>query len=91
MNIPKEFALGQNYPNPFNPATTISFALPSPARVKITVFDLLGAKVADLVDADYEAGYHNIRFDAQKNASGIYFYQISAGRFTAVKKMMVLK
>lgn len=90
-DIPREFALAQNYPNPFNPATTIQFALPSPARVKIAVFNVLGAKVADLVDADYEAGYHNVTFDAQNHSSGIYFYQIAAGKFSAVKKMMLLK
>lgn len=89
--IPKEFALAQNYPNPFNPATTIKFALPSPARVKIAVYNVLGAKVADLVDADFDAGYHTAIFDAQNYSSGIYFYQIVAGKFSAVKKMMLLK
>jgi hypothetical protein len=90
-DVPREFSLSQNYPNPFNPVTTIKFALPTATRVTLTVYDLLGAKVADVVDGEYEAGYHNVLFDAGKIASGVYFYRISAGGFTAVKKLMILK
>ena len=59
--------------------------------MKIAVYNVLGAKVADLVDAEYDAGYHTAIFDAQKYCSGMYFYQIVAGKFSAVKKMMLLK
>jgi hypothetical protein len=89
--IPKVYSLAQNYPNPFNPTTKIDFALPKPGLVKLVVYDLLGAEVATLVDENLQAGYHNVSFNAGNFASGVYFYKITAGDFTNVKKMLLVK
>lgn len=90
-NIPKTFALEQNYPNPFNPATSIKYQLPSPERVSIKIFDILGKEVATLVNEDMEPGYYEVRYDASNLASGLYFYRIEAGSFTDTKKMILVK
>ncbi len=94
--LPTVFALGQNYPNPFNPTTDINFALPVPANVEVSVFNLLGQKVTTLVNGDMPAGNHTITWDGTTESgsavsSGIYFYRITAGSFTETKKMMMLK
>ena len=89
--VPQTYALEQNYPNPFNPLTHIKYALPHAGNVTLTVFDILGRKVATLVDARQEAGYHVVRFDAAQFSSGVYFYQIQAGKFVQIKKMILLK
>ncbi len=88
--LPKHFALGQNYPNPFNPTTVIPYALPHAAHVRLTVYDLLGRKVATLVDKMQQAGRYRIRWDASKVSSGVYFYLIRAGKFSRVRKMILL-
>jgi len=87
---PKEYRLS-NYPNPFNPTTTIQFALPKPGNVKLVVYDLLGKEVTTLVNGHMEIGTHKIIFNAENLASGIYFYRLEAGYFTAVKKMLIVK
>lgn len=92
--IPERYVLTQNYPNPFNPATTIRYGLPKPSQVKIEVFNLLGERVAVLLDERKPAGYHVITFDAARQgaiASGMYFYRIQAGEFTDQKKMILIK
>jgi hypothetical protein len=89
--IPKKFALEQNYPNPFNPTTKIKFALPEEEEVKIKIYDIVGKVVKVLVDRYMKAGYHEIEFNAQNIASGVYFYRIEAGDFVDVKKMIFLK
>ncbi|MCX6640689.1 MAG: C25 family cysteine peptidase [bacterium] len=91
VTLPDAYSLGQNYPNPFNPLTTISFALPQSSQVTLTVFDLQGRSVAELVNGKREAGIHEVSFDASKLASGMYFYRIQAGDFTAIQKMVLLK
>ncbi|MFA6457228.1 MAG: T9SS type A sorting domain-containing protein, partial [Bacteroidota bacterium] len=88
---PKVFALDQNYPNPFNPTTNISFAVPVRSNVKLTVFNVVGQEVATLVNETMETGNHVVPFNASTLASGVYFYKLSAGSFTSVKKMMLLK
>lgn len=88
---PSEFVLEQNYPNPFNPTTTIRYGLPKDTKVRITVSDLLGRVVAEIVNKEQAAGYHEIQFDASKLASGTYIYKLEAERNLIVKKMLLLK
>ena len=89
--IPAEFSLSQNYPNPFNPVTKISFSIPDNSYTKLTVYDISGKQVAELVNNELEAGIYNIDFDASQLASGTYFYRLETGSFTDVKKMVVVK
>jgi Leucine-rich repeat (LRR) protein len=89
--LPTEFALHQNYPNPFNPSTTIKFSLPEQSKVVINIYNLLGEKVTELVNSDYNAGYHQIQFNAKGLASGIFFYSIEANIFRDIKKMILLR
>ncbi len=89
--LPTQFALLQNYPNPFNPSTQISFSLPEVSDVTLVVFDALGRNVGTLVKGTMAAGTHNVNFDAANLSNGIYFYQLKAGEFSAVRKMMLLK
>ncbi|MFZ0455920.1 MAG: T9SS type A sorting domain-containing protein [Ignavibacteriaceae bacterium] len=88
---PKTYMLSQNFPNPFNPSTTIKYALPENEKVTIEIYDLLGRKVAELVNGEVEAGYHEVKFNAGNLASGIYFYRLSAGSFNQVNKMLLMK
>jgi hypothetical protein len=88
---PEAFALRQCYPNPFNPVTTIEYELPSRQDVVIRVFNLLGQEVATLHEGTREAGVHRTRFDASPLASGIYFYRIQAGPYSAVMKMALVR
>lgn len=85
------FELSQNYPNPFNPSTNINFTLPIASDVQLTVFNLLGQKVATLVSERRAAGNHTVRFDARSLSSGIYFYQLQAGEFNLQRKMTLIK
>lgn len=85
------YTLSQNYPNPFNPKTTIEFNLPSSGNVKLEVFDILGEKVAIVVDAMMNAGKHTVDFDASSLSSGIYYYKLSVNNFVVVKNMILAK
>jgi len=87
----KDFSLFQNYPNPFNPSTTIKFALPVDSKVKINVYNSLGQLVETLVDNKMESGYHEVNFNASSLASGVYLYQLQAGEYVSVKKMLLIK
>ena len=89
--LPEGYALAQNYPNPFNPTTTINFSLGKPSNVKLTVYNLLGQKVATVIDRPMSAGRHTVVFDAKQYGSGIYFYQLEAGEFKSYKRMMLIK
>jgi hypothetical protein len=89
--VPLQFALMQNYPNPFNPTTTINFTLASASNVKLIVYNILGQKVATLVDSRLTAGAHTVQFDARKYSSGVYIYSIEAGDFRSSKKMLLIK
>jgi len=89
--IPLAYKLDQNYPNPFNPSTKISYSIKTAGVVSLKVFNLLGQVVATLTEGKQEAGNYSIVFDASRFASGIYFYQLTAGNFVATKKMMFLK
>jgi len=88
---PRTYALDQNYPNPFNPVTTIQYQLPEEVKVRLEVYDLLGRKVATLLDRRVPAGYHEVSFDASSLASGVYIYRLMAGSFSKTRKMMVMK
>ncbi len=89
--IPSDFALQQNYPNPFNPTTVIDFALPKATNVTLSIYNVIGEKVTELVNGKMAAGHHTVNFNASNLASGMYIYRISAGNFVATKKMMLLK
>jgi hypothetical protein len=89
--LPKSYALEQNYPNPFNPSTTITFTAPKTGHVTLKVFNTLGQVVATLVDDEYGAGTHEVRFDASVLSSGVYFYTLKSNDFSATKKMMLVK
>jgi|WetSurMetagenome_2_1015567.scaffolds.fasta_scaffold06192_2 hypothetical protein len=89
--IPNGFALSQNYPNPFNPTTKINFDLGKASDVKLIVYDILGRKVATLVNQFMNTGAYTVNFDASHFASGVYFYSIEAGDFKLNKKMILLK
>ncbi|MFH1194250.1 MAG: T9SS type A sorting domain-containing protein [bacterium] len=89
--VPTSFSLTQNYPNPFNPSTVISFQLPVVSEVQLKVYDILGKKVATLINESKPAGNYEVKFDASNLSSGIYFYQLNAGSFTATKKLILLK
>jgi aminopeptidase N len=90
-SIPDKFALYQNDPNPFNPMTNITFDLPEKSYVKLTVYDLLGREITNLVNGSLDAGKHVINFNASSLSSGIYFYKIEATKFTETKRMLLLK
>ena len=84
-----KFELNQNYPNPFNPMTKIVFTIPHDNHVKIIVYDVLGRELLTLVNEFLTAGSYETTFNASRLSSGIYFYQLTAGMFTDVKKMVL--
>lgn len=88
---PIALALDQNYPNPFNPSTTINYAVPVQSKVRLEVFDLVGRKVAELVNGLKSAGIYSINFDASQLASGLYIYQLQVGSSVLTKKMTLIK
>jgi carboxypeptidase T len=89
--LPKEFRLEQNYPNPFNPSTTINYALPNSIHVTLKVYNTLGQEIATLIDGMQDAGYRSVRFEMNNIPSGIYIFRLTAGSFTDVKKMVIIK
>jgi len=91
VEVPKGYALHQNYPNPFNPVTVIEFEIPEAGYVLIELYNSVGQKVRDIFAGELPAGYHKVRFDASGLSSGVYFYRMSAGKFNAVRKMVIMK
>jgi hypothetical protein len=89
-HTPSNFSLS-NYPNPFNPTTKITFSLPSPCYVKITIYNLAGQVVRELTNGYYEAGSFSIQFDGTNLATGIYFCRIETKRFTQTKNILLIK
>ncbi len=90
--IPDKYSLEQNYPNPFNPSTTIEFSLPENVKtVKVTIYNVLGQKVAELVNGSMPAGKYQYQWDAKDLASGMYIYELRTDKFVSIKKMILLK
>lgn len=90
-NIPDNYQLFQNYPNPFNPATTIGYEISHRTHVELKIYDVMGREVAELINGYRHAGTHSIVWDARSFASGVYYYRLRAGDFTAVRKFVLLK
>ena len=89
--VPTEVTLGQNHPNPFNPETTIRYALPQGAEVRLAVYDLLGQEVGVLVDGFQPAGQHRVRFDGGDLPSGSYVYRLQVGEEVVARTMTLVK
>jgi len=87
----EDFSLEQNYPNPFNPTTTIEYSIAKASFVEIKIYDILGGEVASLVKENKAPGKHSVRFNASNLPSGIYFYRIVSEKFSATKKLILLK
>jgi len=88
---PATVELGQNYPNPFNPATTIEFTLPYPQDVRLTVYNILGQRVAIIAEGPQSAGTHQVQFNGTSLASGIYIYRLTAGSQSLTRKMVLVR
>jgi hypothetical protein len=106
LNTPSDFKLFQNYPNPFNPSTTIEYSIPkevnsemlAPAKlreagsiVNLAIYDVLGREVATLVNQQQRPGNYEVKWDATGQASGVYFYKLTAGSYSETKKMLFLQ
>ena len=89
---PTVYALEQNYPNPFNPSTVIEFSLPEDvSNAKLSIYNALGEKVAELVNTSLAAGRYSYQWDAKNVATGMYIYELRTDKFVSVKKMLLLK
>ena len=88
---PAAYSLSQNYPNPFNPNTTIRYSIKNAGLVKLEIYDILGRKVATIVNEEKPAGNYGANFNGSNLSSGIYFYKLSTGSFTQIRKMQMLK
>jgi hypothetical protein len=89
--VPNEFRLYNNYPNPFNPYSTIKFDIAKATDVKMVVFNILGQEVSTLINGHMGAGSYSVIWDGTNYPSGAYFYKITAGSFTSIKKMVMVK
>jgi hypothetical protein len=94
--VPATFTLHQNFPNPFNPITSLRYDLPEQAQVTLTVYDLMGREITQLINTTQEAGYRSVQWDATNMhgkpvSAGVYLYQIRAGEFVQIRKMVLLK
>jgi hypothetical protein len=96
VELPSTYELLQNYPNPFNPETRIAFRLPEPERARMEIFNMLGQKVRTLLDRRLAAGGHTVTWDGiddrgARLSSGVYFYRLTAGGYSAMRKLVMLK
>ena len=94
--LPTGYSLAQNYPNPFNPSTSIAFNMPVSGHAKIEIFNVLGRSTAVIFDGQAEVGLNNVVWDGRDangnaTASGVYFYRLTADKYTETRKMMLLK
>jgi hypothetical protein len=95
-SIPEDFSLGQNYPNPFNPVTRMDYTIPQRSKVVISIYNVLGQEIINLVNHEQEYGYHSVSWNGTDSrgrdvASGVYFTQMSSKGFSQTKKMLLLK
>lgn len=90
-NIPANYSIKQNFPNPFNPTTNIRFDIPKSSFVKISVYDVMGRELENLVNTQLKAGEYMVKWDAARYSSGIYFYSINTDGYNITKKMMLVK
>lgn len=90
-NIPRDYYLYQNYPNPFNPVTVIKYSLPKAEQVTLTLYDITGREISIFSEGIKQRGEHSIEINAGELASGVYFYTLTAGKFTQSRKMAVIK
>ncbi len=88
---PMVYRLDNNYPNPFNPVTTISFSLVKAGFTTLAVYDIMGHKVAEIIKANLNEGYHKVKFDASGLVSGVYFYELRSGNFSSTRKMILMR
>jgi len=91
FELPKTFNLSQNYPNPFNPSTIISYSVPKAEYVRVAIYNSIGQEIKILVSEVKEAGIYKITFNASEYSSGLYFYELRAGSFSSIKKMIFTK
>ena len=91
LQRPGEYSLSQNYPNPFNPNTEISYSLAQPILVNLSIYNALGQKISVLVDSWQKAGLYSLSIDASAWSSGVYYYQLQAGNFREIRKMILLR
>lgn len=89
--VPSEFTLHQNYPNPFNNETTISFSIPEPEHVTISIYNLIGQKIGTITDTNYDRGEHSVTWGGEGLSSGVYFYRMEAGEYIEIKRMVLLQ
>ena len=89
--LPAAFELEQNFPNPFNPTTSIRYGVPRSSHVALTIFDILGREVRTLINEVQSPGHYTVTFDGRDLASGVYFYRLASGSFSATKKFMMVK
>ena len=96
INSPETFRLNQNYPNPFNPITNLSYDLLEDSYVNVTIYDMLGNVINNLVNTNQSSGYKSVQWNATNNqdqpvSAGVYFYTIQVGDYRQTKKMILLK
>ncbi|OGV10869.1 MAG: hypothetical protein A3J84_07710 [Ignavibacteria bacterium RIFOXYA2_FULL_37_17] len=89
--IPSDYVLYQNYPNPFNPSTKIRYSIPQAAKVSIALYNVLGIKVASLVETEQPVGNYEIVLNGNNLASGVYFVRMNAGNYSVTKKIVLMK
>ena len=88
---PKSFSLSQNYPNPFNPLTIFNFQLPISSDVTLKVYNIFGSEVATIVNEHLQAGNYAREWNAENFPSGMYFYRMTAGKYSETKRLLLLK
>ena len=94
--VPEKFALHHNHPNPFNPITSLRYDLPEQAQVTLTIYNMLGREVSQLVNTTQEASYRSVQWNAtdmhgKPVSAGVYLYQIRSGEFVQTRKVVLLK